>query len=351
MVTRAFPGAEGYGAASVGGRGGRVIEVLTLADAIPAPTSSFRAAVQASGPRTVVFLVGGTIELVDRLDITEPFLTISGQTAPGGGILIKGDTGIALSTNDVIIRYLRVRLTGVGAPDSGQVYIGITTGAYNCIIDHCSGSWTLDEGIMVWKHGVPATPDIYNITIQRCLLAEGLSQHSTGMLIGGDTTADSRKVHEISVHHNLFVHNYDRNPRMASAGAQIINNVVYNWGSRVGVSERQNTVDFINNYWKPGPMSGTMIYKHESKDIGTGEVYPDPSIYIAGNIVEGRFPDPADDNWPLIVRDDAAGFPPNTPLPASYRRSTPLAQAPFPITIQPATDAFRSVLADVGANA
>jgi pectate lyase len=350
----AFPGAEGWGAVSVGGRGGKVIEVTTLADAVPAPAGSLRACAEASGPRTCVFRVGGTIELSGVFRIDNPYLTIAGQTAPGGGILIKGFSGIRIQAHDVIIRYLRFRLLGTGSPASGQVNIGISTGAYNVIVDHCSTSWSLDENMQIWKHESPPLPDITNITVQRCLIAEGLAGHNTGLLIGGTDRAvlgDHLKVHEISAHHNLFVHNYDRNPRVSSAGTQVINNVVYNWGSRVGVSARDNTVDVINNYWKPGLMSGNDIYIHESTNVSTGWVYPDPSIYIAGNIVEGSFKDPSSDNWVLIPRDVTSRNDPGGPLPIKFRRYTRLPQAPFPIAIQSATDAYTSVLADAGANA
>ena len=351
----AFFGAEGWGAVSIGGRGGKVIEVTTLADSARGESvipGSLRACTEASGPRICVFRVGGTIELSGGFRIRNPYLTIAGQTAPGGGILIKGPSGIGVQAHDVIIRYLRVRLIGAGSAGGGQVYIGIGTGGYNVIVDHCSGSWTLDEGIQVWKHEFPPTPDITNITIQRCVIAEGLVGHGMGMLIGGTDKAvsgDHLKVHEISAHHNLFVHNYDRNPRVSSAGTQVINNVVYNWGSRVGVSARDNTIDFINNYWKKGPMSGSLIYKHESTNVSTGWIYPDPSIYISGNIVKGSFEDPTADNWELIRKDEAAGL--RGPLPLSYRRYTSLAQSPNPIAVQSATDAYTSVLADAGANA
>jgi len=349
----AFPGAEGWGAVSIGGRGGKVIEVTTLADAVPAPAGSLRACAEASGPRTCVFRVGGTIELSGGFRIYNPYLTIAGQTAPGGGILITGNTGIGIFTHDVIIRYLRFRLLGTGSPASGQVNIGISTGAYNVIVDHCSTSWSLDENMQIWRHSPSPLPDITGITVQRCVIAEGLAGHSTGLLIGGNAdygisppSEEYLNVHEISVHHNLFVHNYDRNPRVSSAGTQVVNNVVYNWGSRVGVSAMKNTVDFINNYWKPGPMSGSLIYKHESTHVTQGWVYPDPSIYIAGNIVKGSFENPSADNWGLIIDDITRGL-----LPISFRKYIPLPQAPNPITIQSATDAYNSVLADAGANA
>jgi hypothetical protein len=292
------------------------------------------------------------------LEITNPYLTIAGQTAPGGGILIKAKYGIKIRTHDVIIRYLRFGLLPPDSPGSGGDSISIANGAYNVVVDHCSTSWASDENIDIWKSESPPSPDITAITIQRCLIAEALL-HGKGMIIGGQDPSDANpnlptdvylKVHEISVHHNLFVHNWDRNPQMSTAGTQVINNVVYNWGTRVGVSARKNTVDLINNYWKPGPMSGSLIYKHESTHVTKGWVYPDPSIYMAGNIVTGSFEDSSADNWALIVKDPAAGWPPGTLLPLNYRRYTPLAQAPNPITTHSATDAYLAVLADVGAN-
>ncbi|MBI1888922.1 MAG: hypothetical protein HYS15_03280, partial [Candidatus Spechtbacteria bacterium] len=328
---------------------------------VPAPAGSLRACATASGPRICVFRVGGTIELESisgtRFEITNPYLTIAGQTAPGGGIVIKGYSGISIKTHDVIIRYLRVILDGTGIHEQGRNNIAMRNGAYNVIIDHCSTAWSFDESTAIWKYESPPSPDITGITVQRCVIAEGLAK-AHGMNIGGNIdygisppSEEYLKVHDISVHHNLFVHNFDRNPRVKSAGTQVINNVVYNWGSRVGVSEAKNTVDFINNYWKPGPMSQSLIYKHESTYIGTSWVYPDPSIYIAGNIVKGSFENPSADNWPLIVRDTDAGFAPGELLPLSYRRYTPISQSPNPITIQSASDAYTSVLADAGANA
>lgn len=336
-----------------------MIEVTTLADDFPAPAGSLRACTDASGPRTCVFRVGGIITLKSgaRFEIKNPYLTIAGQTAPGGGILITGGSGIVVLTHDVIIRYLRSRLLGGGNPGSGQVNIGIRDGSYNVIVDHCSTSWSLDENVMIWKDPLPG-PDLTNVTVQRCLIAEGLAGHSTGLQIGGEDNYgvnppldEALRIHEISVHHNLFVHNYDRNPRMGSNGSEIINNVVYNWGSRVGVSVKKNIVDLINNYWKPGPMSQSLIFKHESTQINLGWVYPDPSIYIAGNVVQGSFENPSDDNWQLIVRSPTPDDRSMGLLSLSYRRYTPLAQASLPITIESAASAYISVLADAGANA
>jgi len=313
----AFPGAEGWGAESVGGRGGRVIEVTTLADDIPAPVGSLRACIEASGPRICVFRVSGVIgrsqasyDLEKPLEIRNPYITIAGQTAPGGGILISGITNatnaINIYTHDVIIRYLRFRPLRFGAvvPHGGVGNVNIFNGGYNVIIDHCSTSWTAKSGLSVWS--APSGEDTYNITFQRCLLSEVMASHSTNMMVGGtvdDLTEGYLKTHEISIHHNLFAHTSHRNPRISTSGAEVINNVVYNWFDRVGESVAKNTLDLINNYWKKGPMSESKIFLHETFTPISGQTFEDASIYISGNIVEGPaagFPDPLADNWVLI---------------------------------------------------
>ena len=335
-----------------------VLQVTNLNDSGP---DSLRAAIDASGPRTIVFTVSGIIQLASPLNLTQPFCTISGQSAPGGGILLTGIPGgnanlLRIHANDVVVRYLRLRDVVSGAVGGmGQSPIGIVD-CQNVMVDHCSWSWGLDDA-QAWQSVV--SPDTKNITIQWCLAAEGLEGHSTGLLIGGlgnyDVTPPDEtylKVRDISVHHNLFVHNYDRNPRVRSGGCQVINNVVYNWGSRVGVVEMGSNVDFINNYWKPGPMrqNAAVVYKYEGRSQA-GVLYPIPSLYMAGNIVPGSFEDPGANNQSLITFNSTPGYPGFGPLPASYFTSTPLPQALYPITIETATAAYNSVLAWAGANA
>lgn len=360
MSLAAFPGAQGHGALSIGGRGGQVYEVTRLDDAIPGPPGSFRTALEAQGPRIVVFRVGGIIDLIQPIQVLNPYLTIAGQTAPGGGILVRGQAGLRFNTHNVIARYFRVRLTGAGGSAGGQTYMGIGTGCHDVILDHISGSWTLDEGIQVWKHDVLPMTDIYNVTIQRCIMAEGLAGHGMGMLVGGHDKAVNglhELVRDISIHHNAFIHNYDRNPRVSSWGTQVINNLVYNWGARVGVSARDNVMDLINNLWLPGPMTMStgsgVIWKHEGYNLsppdgGPPWEYPSASIYIMGNIVPGQFDDPAAPNWSLIPFENAQGQ--LVSLPISCVRTIPLPQASIPIVIQPAVQAAYDIGADVGAN-
>jgi pectate lyase len=238
-AAKAFPGAVGPAATTPGGRGGRIIRVTTLA---PDGPGSFKAAVEAKGPRIVVFEVGGVIDMGrTTLTITEPFLTIAGQTAPGPGItLIR--TGIDLKTHDVIMRHLRV-YTGVdGQPKrSGWEADALSTvAAHNVVIDHCTFLWAIDENMSAsgprfngktvaeWRQGTS-----HDITFSNNLAAEGLAdashpkgEHSKGSLVHDNTTG-------IVFYRNIWAHNVERAP-LVKGGAQVlmINNLIYNPGHR-----------------------------------------------------------------------------------------------------------------------
>ena len=235
----AFPGAVGPAAATPGGRGGRIIRVTTLA---PDGPGSFKAAVEAKGPRIVVFEVGGVIDMGRRtLTIAEPFLTIAGQTAPGPGItLIR--TGIDVKTHDVVMRHLRV-YTGVdGQPKrSGWEADALSTvGGANIVVDHCTFLWALDENMSAsgprfdgktvaeWRQHTS-----HDITFSNNLAAEGLAdashpkgEHSKGSLVHDNTTG-------IVFYRNIWAHNVERAP-LVKGGAQVlmINNLIYNPGHR-----------------------------------------------------------------------------------------------------------------------
>ena len=339
---------------SVGGRGGRVIEVTNLNDSGP---GSLRAALEAEGPRIVVFRVGGIIELDGEVRIRNSYLTVAGQTAPGGGVTIKGSGDNALyiydrgSVHDVTMRYLRLRYgDGSGSDDNITIHAG-----HDIIFDHLSLSWSTDENVGIWSE--IDRPPIYNITIQRSIMAEGLAGHSNGMHISGEKDYSLeepieawRQVKDLTIHHNLFIHNTDRNPRVISAGAQVINNLVYNWKFRIGSTMSGSVIDYINNYYQAGPMSNLdrlLLHEDSSPDYPNWRTpLPDPSIYIAGNIVQPNHPDPEADNWVLLEYNWTYA-----PLPGHFRRFEPLPQAPIPVSLQSASEAYGSVIADVGANA
>lgn len=221
---RSFPTAEGFGAASLGGRGGRVIQVTTLADS---GTGSLRACMMATGPRTCVFRVGGTIELLTQIKPTSGYLTIAGQTAPGDGIAIKNHpsnlTGSPLFFNKPhnIIRHIRVRPGPTsGAKQDTTDSITVDSGAVNTIIDHVSLSWATDEPFNTTKAAS-------NVTIQWSLVYEGLSksthiqgEHSKGMFLEGNN---------ITAHHVFMAHATDRMPN-AGVGSRVdfVNLISYN---------------------------------------------------------------------------------------------------------------------------
>lgn len=235
----AFPGAVGPAAQTPGGRGGQILRVTNLDSDGP---GSLKAALETKGPRIVVFEVGGVIDLRRSvLEITEPYLTIAGQTAPSPGItIIRG--GIDLKTHDVIIRHLRVR-TGVDgqAKRSGwEADAFSTVAAHDVVIDHNSFSWAIDENMSAsgprftggsvaeWRKGTS-----YNVTFSNNLAAEGLAdashpkgEHSKGSLVHDNTTG-------IVFYRNIWAHNVERHP-LVKGGAQVlmVNNLIYNPGHR-----------------------------------------------------------------------------------------------------------------------
>ena len=271
----AFPGAEGFGANTIGGRGGQVIKVTNLNDH---GSGSLRAAIEAEGPRIVVFEVGGIINLETELSVCNPFITIAGQSAPGDGICLRGEC-LRIYTHDVVIRYIRSRPGDIdfGSQNDWEAIdaMSVQGDAYNVIIDHCSLSWAVDENIDVWQRA-------HDVTIQYCILAEALKHsnhpkgaHSMGMIIGSRAT-------RVSVHHNLFAHNNDRNPHMN--GRSIVdfrNNIVYNPGGiavDVGAARGQ-VLNYVNNHIIDGPntdLPGDMVVRNLEREL--------PKIYTNGNI-------------------------------------------------------------------
>ncbi|MCC6487979.1 MAG: SUMF1/EgtB/PvdO family nonheme iron enzyme [Candidatus Hydrogenedentes bacterium] len=272
-LLRAFPGAEGFGACTPGGRGGAVHYVTTLEDYAPgaAPIEgSLRAAVEADGPRLVLFRVSGTIDLKADLWIQKPFITIAGQTAPENGICIK-DYQFVLATNDIIIRHLRFRSGDLTRKE--QMAVGIF-GGNNCILDHCSMTWAIDE--------VMSAFGAYNFTAQWCIIAEGLShsyhpkgEHSKGSILDGTGG--------FTIHHCLYAHNAARNPRINTIVLDFRNNVLYDWGYRAAyTTEAPSYVNWVANYLKPGPSTRKSA---RTKIFDPGDDMP--RVYFEGNVLEG----------------------------------------------------------------
>jgi hypothetical protein len=356
----AFPGAEGGGMYSFGGRGGRVIVVTSLNDEGP---GTLRDACEQAGPRVVVFNVAGIIHLDSRIRVRAPYISIEGQSAPGDGICISGAT-FAVDTHDVVIRFLRFRRGETNVANRDDSLGGNPIG--NIIIDHVSASWGLDENLSMYRHmyggeyhslgaGTRATHTnaqklpTCNITIQWSISSEALNtyNHAFGSTIGGRNS---------TFHHDLWACNTGRNPSIGmNYEFNAINNVIFNWRHRtMDGGDNTSLVNVINNYYKPGPITDT------TKPIGHRIVKPEAmrgknaprlygKYYVAGNVVEG---DDAvtKDNWDGGVQfadanEAIVGEPKD--LIAAVRVDKPFPMAP--VTIQSAKDAYDAVLASAGA--
>lgn len=314
----AFPGADGGGKYATGGRGGEVIHVTTLSDERDKATGqpafgTLRRALQMEGTRTIVFDVSGTINLEKgALAIASGNVTVAGQTAPGDGICIAGYP-VVVKANNVIIRFLRFRMGDQNLVDGDALSINDRK---NILIDHCSCSWSTDECVSCYGNT--------DFTLQYCFITESLRKskakedetHGFGGIWGGKNA---------SFHHNLLAHHDSRNPRFDHdyvnqkiiGPIDYVNNVVYNWGNNSAYGGEGSTkggggrhVNFVNNYYKPGPATPKPTAKLSDK--GTRLVDPwtscsnctkacggsvtAPKIYMTGNVMTSSSEVTAD-NW------------------------------------------------------
>jgi len=317
----AFPGAEGGGMYTTGGRGGEVYEVTNLNDS---GEGSLRDAVS-KGNRTVVFRVSGNIELESPLNIAGSNITIAGQTAPGDGICIK-NYGVEIGGDNIIIRYIRVR---PGDSFKNQQDAFTCMDRKNLIIDHCSFSWSTDEVCSPYQNE--------NVTVQWSIIAESLKlsshpkgAHGYGAIFGGINS---------TYHHNLILHHSSRNPRFDGNGDgtiihnnDYVNNVVYNWGFNSAYGGEVNVyTNMIANYYKPGPdtLKGVMSRIFDAID-------KDSKLYVAENYVEGSAEVTAD-NWKGVKE-----------IPSEVNKLSEPVQT-LEIAKQSAQDAYKAVLENAGA--
>lgn len=321
----AFPGAEGYGKFTSGGRGGKVIEVTNLNDS---GVGSLRYAIKKKYPRTIIFRVSGTIALESELEIYHGNLTIAGQTAPGDGICIKGNRVSITSAENIIIRFIRFRIGDENKIPEDAISV------MNCkyvIIDHCSMSWGIDE--------VATFYDNENFTLQWSIISEGLNNsvhpkgaHGYGGIWGGVNA---------SFHHNLLAHNSSRNPRFNGARTRTTqatelvdfrNNVIYNWGENSSYGGEKGKHNIVANYYKPGPAS------HKRNRI----VEPFDNLgkwFVDKNIVENHS-EVSENNWNGGIQGDYANDP-------NIKVSTPFGVEN--IAMQTAGEAYISVVKYAGA--
>lgn len=387
----AFPGAEGGGMYSFGGRGvnylgakvdSKVYVVTSLADSGP---GTLREACEAGGPRVVVFNVAGEIKLKRPINIIAPYITIAGQTAPGDGIVLTGET-MEVDTHDVIIRFMRFRRGALDVAHRDDACGG--NGIGNIIYDHCSASWGLDEVMSMYRHvyarhnGKQDKLPTVNITIQDCMFAEGLDlyNHAFGASIGGHNSLFTR---------NLFANNISRNPSIAMNGDfNFVNNVIFNWWNRsIDGGDNKSEYNIINNYFKPGPITGYNTKQNVDKclkaylkalkkgnlkayyesELGGGKPGAAPEIcfrvlkpehgrskdnqelwgkaYVGGNKVIG-FPEVTEDNWNGGVQP--AGISDQNAIRSLLKVDTPF-KYNEPKNIMSADESYEYVLANVGA--
>ncbi len=344
----AFPGAEGGGMYTFGGRGGKVLTVTNLNDDGP---GSFRWACEQGGARIIVFNVSGIIRLKSPIYVRAPYITIAGQTAPGDGVIIAGES-FQVDTHDVIVRHMRFRRGETLVTNREDSFGGNPVG--NIMIDHCSCEWGLDENISFYRHmfdmhdGKPMRKEpTVNVTIQNTISAKALDtwNHAFGSTIGGENTTFMR---------NLWADNTGRNPSIGWGGVfNYINNVVYNWVHRTADGGEFTTMsNFINNYYKPGPLTpkdtpvGHRIVKAESRSQGLFSFKQFGRVYAVGNIMEG-YPEITKDNWNGGVQTaDKDGEMDATEL-ALMHSNEPF-EMPF-VKIMGAEQAFDWVLSNAGA--
>lgn len=341
---KAFPTAEGGGAYTTGGRGGKVYVVKTLADSGP---GSFREACEQGGARIIVFNVAGIIRLITPVIIRAPYITIAGQTAPGDGVCIAGES-VWINTHDVVVTYMRFRrgATEVTRRDDGLG--GNPVG--NIMIDHVSASWGLDENMSIYRHVYKkegekdAKLPTVNVTIQNSIFSEGLDtyNHAFGSTIGGRNSTFMR---------NLWANNIARNPSIGMDHEfNFVNNVIFNWWNRsIDGGDNTSQINIINNYFKPGPITpkdkpiAYRILKPESgRDKSNKDKYG--QAYVAGNIVEG-YDAITKNNWAGGVQiEDKDGL--------GEREAEIRVDKPFPmpaVAIMPTLEAKTYVLENAGA--
>ncbi len=345
----AFPGAQGPAANTPGGRGGRILRVTSLAASGP---GTLKEALDAKGPRIIVFEVGGIIDLGrTTLTLSEPFVTIAGHTAPSPGItLIRG--GMDIRAHDVVVRHIRVRVGADGqARGSGWEADAISTvAARNVIVDHCTLTWAVDENLSAsgprftgstpaeWRAGTS-----HNITFSYNLLSEGLAdsshpkgEHSKGSLLHDNATG-------ILVWRNIYAHNVERNPLLkGGVQAAVVNNFIYDPGTRA-VQYNLMALEWAGQPYQTGELSavGNVLRAGPSTQPGL------PFMMLGG-----------DGDLLYHARDNIAVDKHGAPLPMTGRYGETrarLVDSPAPVAwpaglpVMPTRDVETHLLANAGA--
>jgi len=341
------PGIMGFGVHTTAGSGpnrigGAIIHVTNLKSS---GKGSLREAIDAEGPRVVVFDVSGYIDITleGEIRVKNPYLTIAGQTAPSPGISLKGN-GLSIRTHDVLVQHIRIRVGDDLAGERGSQRDGLEivdhpaeSGAtYNVVVDHVSVSWGLDENMSVIQGAK-------NITITNSINSEALDSplhpkkgHSYGLLYGGP-------VRNISTIGNLFTHNNGRNPRGGGGQSTVfINNVVYNWGEQSssygGANLGPILASIIGNVFIRG-RDTTRSWSFHLHDPTSAK----SKFYLADNLTADTPSPKTDDPWLNMHRSKKA------PTEIQVKVKAPPIPLPDPLTIESSTTVETSVLAHAGA--
>ena len=345
----AFPGAEGGGMYTPGGRGGKVFVVTSLADR---GEGTLREACESGGARIVVFNVAGVIRLSSPIEINAPYITIAGQTAPGDGVCVTG-ASVHINTHDVIIRHMRFRRGQTDVAYRDDALGGQAVG--NVMLDHISASWGLDENMSIYRHVYNRDKDgkglklpAVNISIQNSIFSECLDMynHAFGATIGGYNSTFAR---------NVFACNISRNCSVGMNGSfNFINNTVFNWWNRtVDGGDNTSYMNIIGNTYKPGPITPAgkpiawRIVKVENgrSPEGRGQF---GRAYVVGNKTVGNDAVTAD-NWSGgVMAGDQFVTPENEALWKMVHMEKPFEMAP--VTILSADEAHNFVLEQGGAS-
>jgi hypothetical protein len=376
----AFPGAQGGGSASLGGRGGVVMEVTNNDDS---GAGSLRACVMASGPRTCVFRVAGLFPITSGdLRFFSPFLTVAGQTAPGEVILGGPNTGGALfgvSTHDVILRYVTLspdNFNTVSGPDTGTTSIWIvncpgngtktTGGCYNIMIDHVTTRWSGNKSWITTSNFTPGGANgngdgpNHDITMQWSLDYEPHEGHPVGFGTATDETCVGTRANgnclspyevNIDFHHNLLANVHHRIPENSNGSTRWINNVIFNWGWYANEWLGAESIDAINNKYITGNLnSGAQAFPIHFT-TKSPEMSGAPSVYVVGNIFGGQGANTvnSDQYGQLVNRITGENGNETGAIPSSWARSGPMpASNAFPIVADPASNLDSVLLPTIG---
>jgi len=377
----AFPGAQGGGAASVGGRGGTVIEVTNQNDS---GAGSFRACVMASGSRTCVFRVAGLFPITSAdLRFSSPYLTVAGQSAPGEVILGGPNTGGALfgvTTHDVVLRYVTLspdNFNTPSGPDTGTTSVWVvncpgngsknTGGCYNIMVDHVTTRWSGNKSWITTSNFTPGLNGNGNgvgpnheITTQWSLDYEPHEGHPVGYGTATDETCVGTRANgnclspyevNIDFHHNLFVNVHHRIPENSNGSTRWINNVIFNWGYYANEWLGAEIIDAINNKYITGNLNSSAQAFPIHFTTNSPEMSGAPSVYVAGNIFGGHGANTvaADQYGTLVNQITGENGNETGAIPSSWQRSAPMpASNAFPIVADPASNLDAVLLPTIG---